>query len=93
METVNALTLRNRLGEVLERLARTGEPIAVSKGRIVQAVLVTPADFEKRFLEYQSREKKRALLARVRSLRHPGVSPEAGVDALREIRGELGEAP
>ncbi|NDY55806.1 type II toxin-antitoxin system Phd/YefM family antitoxin [Desulfovibrio sulfodismutans] len=92
METVNALTLRNRLGEVLERLARTGEPIAVSKGRIVQAFLVTPADFEKRFGEFQSTEKKRALLARVRSLRQPGVSPEEGLLALREIRGEVGEA-
>ncbi|MDQ7830160.1 MAG: type II toxin-antitoxin system Phd/YefM family antitoxin [Desulfovibrionaceae bacterium] len=92
METVNALTLRNRLGEVLERLARTGEPIAVSKGRVVQAVLVTPADFEKRFLEFQSREKQRALLARVRSLRQAGVSPEEGLAALREIRGEVGEA-
>jgi|APHig6443717817_1056837.scaffolds.fasta_scaffold128470_3 PHD/YefM family antitoxin component YafN of YafNO toxin-antitoxin module len=92
METVNALTLRNRLGEVLERLGRTGEPIAVSKGRMIQAVLVTPADFERRFVEYQSEEKKRALLARVRALRRPDVDPEAGLAALREIRGEPGAA-
>lgn len=92
METVNALTLRNRLGEVLDRLARTGEPIAVSKGRVIQAFLVTPADFERRFLDYQSEEKRRALLAKVRSLRRPDVDPEKGLAALRELRGESGAA-
>ena len=32
MEEVNALKIRNNLGEILDRLSETGEPIFVSKG-------------------------------------------------------------
>ena len=33
MEEVNAVTARNKLGEILERLGKTGEPVYISKGR------------------------------------------------------------
>ena len=35
MEEVNALKIRNNLGAILDRLNETGEPIFVSKGRIL----------------------------------------------------------
>ena len=38
MKTVNALTLRNNLGKVLEMLEKDGDPILVSKGRKLRAV-------------------------------------------------------
>ncbi|HDM78362.1 MAG TPA: type II toxin-antitoxin system Phd/YefM family antitoxin [Deltaproteobacteria bacterium] len=50
METVNALKVRNNLGKILDRLEKTREPILISKGRKICAVLVTPEDFETRFL-------------------------------------------
>lgn len=50
MEEVNALKIRNNLGEILDRLDRKGDPIFISKGRKVRAVLVTFEQFEKRFL-------------------------------------------
>ncbi|RLB39499.1 MAG: hypothetical protein DRH12_11390, partial [Deltaproteobacteria bacterium] len=49
MEEVNALKVRNNLGEILDRLEKTGQPIYISKGRKIRAVLVTPEDFERRF--------------------------------------------
>ena len=48
MEEVNALTVRNKLGEILDRLEKKGGPILISKGRKIKAVLVTLAQFEKR---------------------------------------------
>ncbi|HYX05126.1 MAG TPA: type II toxin-antitoxin system Phd/YefM family antitoxin, partial [Bacteroidales bacterium] len=62
MEQVNALKMRNNLGKILDRLNETGEPILVSKGRKLRAVLVTPEDFEKRFLDYRIKEDKKKLL-------------------------------
>lgn len=58
MKTVNALKIRNHLGEILEELNKTGNPILVSKGRKVQAVLITPEQFKRRFLDYQAEEEK-----------------------------------
>lgn len=48
MKTVNALKIRNNLGEVLDMLARTSEPVFVSKGREIKAVLITPEQFKKK---------------------------------------------
>lgn len=45
MKTVNALKIRNHLGEVLKELNKTGKPISVSKGRKIQAVLITPEQY------------------------------------------------
>ena len=42
MKTVNALKIRNNLGEILDLLEKTKEPILVSKGREIRAVLITP---------------------------------------------------
>jgi len=61
MEEVNALKIRNNLGEILDRLSETGEPIFVSKGRKIRAVLVTPEQFEKRFLDRQVEEERKKI--------------------------------
>jgi len=42
MEEVNALKIRNNLGETLDRLNDKGEPILISKGRKIRDVLVAP---------------------------------------------------
>ena len=59
----------------------------VSKGRKIQAVLVTLEQFEKRFLDYQTEEKKRLLLEAVKSLRDSGKTGKDSVTILRETRG------
>lgn len=87
METVNALKVRNHLGEILERLNKTGEPILISKGRRIQAVLVTPDQFRRRFLDVISAEKRKRFLDEVRALRKRKKGDGSSVEVLRQLRG------
>jgi len=87
MKNVNALKVRNQLGEILDGLEETGEPVLISKGRRVRAVLITPAQFERRFLDYQVEEKKQKLMERIASLRDRRIGEKESVDVLRDLRG------
>lgn len=87
MKTVNALKIRNNLGEVLDLLDETGEPILVSKGRKIRAALITPEQFKKRFLDYQAEEEKRHLLETIEDLKADSLEAKSSVDILRELRG------
>lgn len=87
MEEVNALKIRNNLGEILDRLNATGEPILVSKGRKLRAVLVTPEDFETRFLDYKIKEDKKRLLKSMTALRQKKKEPVESIKLLRQMRG------
>ena len=87
MDTVNALEIRNHLGRVLDRLTETGEPILVSKGRRVRAVLITPQDFERRFVDRQAQERRRELLERIGASRGNPTGDLSSLQVLRELRG------
>jgi len=87
MKTVNALRIRNNLGEILDMLNKTGEPILVSKGREIRAVLITPQQFKKRFLDYQAEEQKTQLLKTIEALKENRLEKQDSVDVLRELRG------
>lgn len=87
MKEVTALALRNRLGEILDQLKKTGEPVLVSKGRKARAVMITPEQFEQRFLVYQAEEKKRELLAKIRASRSARIGRKTSLQVLRELRG------
>jgi len=90
MEVVNALRIRNNLGEILDRLNDKGEPILISKGRKIKAVLVTPEQFERRFLDWQAHEEKRRFLDLVRRLRKGRKEKVSSLSVLRQLRGYLG---
>lgn len=87
MKTVNALKIRNNLGEVLDLLTSTGEPVLVSKGKEIKAVLITPEDFKKRFLDLQAEESKKKLLETIKSIRAGTVIKKKSITVLRELRG------
>ena len=87
MEQVNALKIRNNLGEILDRLSKTGEPILVSKGRKIRAVLVTPEQFEKRFLDRQVEEERKKFLQAVKELRKGKKRRTDSLNILRQLRG------
>ncbi|MBP9021467.1 MAG: type II toxin-antitoxin system Phd/YefM family antitoxin [Syntrophobacterales bacterium] len=87
MKEVNALKLRNNLGEILEQLTKTGEPVLISKGKKAKAVLITVEQFEKRFLDYQAEEKKKELLDTIQGLKERRIGPKNGLEVLRELRG------
>jgi PHD/YefM family antitoxin component YafN of YafNO toxin-antitoxin module len=87
MEEVNALKIRNNLGEILDRLNDKGEPILISKGRKIRAVLVTPEQFEKRFLDWQAKEEKKRFLEVVKRLRKGKKESLSSITILRQLRG------
>jgi PHD/YefM family antitoxin component YafN of YafNO toxin-antitoxin module len=87
MKTVNALKIRNHLGEVLKELNKTGKPILVSKGRKIQAVLITPEQFKKRFLDYQAEEEKKRVLDAIKGSKAKRRGAKDSVEVLRELRG------
>jgi len=87
MEEVNALKIRNNLGEILDRLNDRGEPIFISKGRKVRAVLVTLEQFEKRFLDWQVEEEKKRFLETFESLKVGRKEKLSSLTVLRQLRG------
>ena len=87
MKTVNALKIRNNLGEVLDMLNRTAEPILVSKGKEIKAVLITPEQFKKRFLDYQAEERKKQLLEIIEGMKADSLETKDSVEVLRQLRG------
>jgi len=87
MEVVNALKIRNNLGEILDRLNEKGEPILISKARKVRAVLVTPEQFERRFLDYQARDEKKRFLDEIRHLKKRKIGRLNSLTVLRRMRG------
>ena len=87
MEEVNALKLRNNLGEILDRLRDKGEPILVSKGKKLRAVLVTPEQFEKRFLDWQVEAQRKRFLNNVASLKKKNMNRLESLTVLRQMRG------
>jgi PHD/YefM family antitoxin component YafN of YafNO toxin-antitoxin module len=87
MRLVNALKIRNHLGEVLDLLHSDGEPIQISRGRRVAAVLITPEQYERRFLDHQTEEKKRQMLEKMLKMRANRTDSRSSVSILRELRG------
>jgi len=61
----------------------------VSKGRKPRAVLITVADFQRRFLDRQAEERRRELIEKVRAARAPAVDGVGSLEVLRELRGRL----
>ncbi|MBW1705688.1 MAG: type II toxin-antitoxin system Phd/YefM family antitoxin [Deltaproteobacteria bacterium] len=84
MEEANFLKIRNNLGEILDRLNDKGEPIYISKGRKIRAVLITPEQFKRRFLDWQTREEKMRFLDGVKRLKKGTLN---SLTVLRQVRG------
>ena len=87
MEEVNALKIRNNLGKILDSLNKKGEPIFISKGRKIRAVLVTPEQFERRFLDWHAEEEKKRFLDVIKGLRKGKKESPSSITVLRQLRG------
>jgi PHD/YefM family antitoxin component YafN of YafNO toxin-antitoxin module len=87
MKTVNALEIRNNLGRVLDELEESKQPVLVSKGRRIRAVLISPEDFKLRFIDRQAEEEKESWLKKLEELRAPRRGDTPSLDVLRELRG------
>ena len=89
MRNVNALEIRNHLGALLDELEKTGEPVIVSKGRRPRAVLISVEDFQRRFVDRQTEERRKALRDRVLAARAERVGDVDSLSVLRALRGTL----
>lgn len=87
MKSVNALAIRNKLGEILDGLSEDGEPVVVTRGRKIRAVLITPEDFKTRFLDKQAEEAQQKLLDGIARLRAEKREDKSSLEVLREMRG------
>lgn len=89
MRSVNALTLRQSLGEVLKRLEEGGEPVLVEKGRRPAAVLISLRDYQTRFVDREADAHRRRVAERIKaaSLELPRGSDTVAM--LRSLRDEV----
>lgn len=86
MKTVNALKLRQSLGEVLDRLERDGGPILVCRRRTPAAALVSLKDYRERFVDREADERRREIVARLKELTFESPRTGTTLDILRELR-------
>jgi prevent-host-death family protein len=91
MRNVNALEIRNHLGALLDDLEKTGEPVIVSKGRKPRAVLISVRDFQRRFVDRQTEERRKELIDRVLAARAERSGDADSLTVLRALRGQLGD--
>ncbi len=87
MNTVNALKVRNRFGEILELLDSKKEPILITKGKKIRAVLIRYEDFQTRFLDKQADEKKKLFINQIKNHAALPLIPEDPLETLRKLRG------
>jgi prevent-host-death family protein len=83
MKEVTAVELRQSLGKVARRLARTGEPLLLTLDNEPVGVIVSVKDFQERFALHDAAERRRALMEEIRADR---ITPSKTVD---EVLGEL----
>ncbi len=86
-KTVNALEIRNNLGRVLDELEESKQPVLVSKGRKIRAVLISPEDFKLRFVDRQAEAERESWMSKLAELRAPRRGGLASLDVLRDLRG------
>jgi PHD/YefM family antitoxin component YafN of YafNO toxin-antitoxin module len=87
MITVNALKLRNNLGEILDWIQNKKEPVIVTKGRKIRAVMITPELYKTRFLDYQAQHDRDMFLKRILTMRVSSTEEKTSLEILRELRG------
>ncbi len=86
MKKVNALELRQSPGRVLRALEKGGQPILVERQRRPAAVLISLADYQRRFADHDADEQRKAIIERIRSLRFTAPQGKTTTDLLRDLR-------
>lgn len=86
MKRVNALELRQHLGRVLRSLEKDGEPVVIERQRQPAAVLISLADYQKRFVDKDADQQRRAIVARIRELQFTAPRGKTTLDLLRKVR-------
>jgi len=83
MKEVTAVELRQAMGKVARRLARTGEPLLLTLDNEPVGVIISVKDFQERCALLDAAERRRVLLEDIRSAR---ITTSKTVD---EVLGDL----
>lgn len=86
MQTTNALAMRQNLGAILHTLQKTGEPILVERGRLPVAVLISLADYKKRFVDIEADEARRQIIHEIKASQIKLPSGTTSLSLIRELR-------
>ncbi len=88
MQKVNAVQLRQSLGAVLKRLAKTGDPILLEKDRKPAAVIISLDDYRTRFVDVEADRLRKETVERIKQAQLQTPKGVSSLDLLREVRGE-----
>ena len=86
MKSVNALRLRQCLGDVLKDLLAGGSPILVEKGHQPAAVLISLQDYKTRFADRDADDARLRIVEEIRATRLQLKPGESVVGILRRVR-------
>ncbi len=90
MNKVNALKIRQNLGQVLDLLDAEG-PILIEKNRTPRAVLISLEDYKQKFEKDELIKRRLAARKRIDAFREaagPWTGDKSIVETIREIRDE-----
>lgn len=89
MKSINALTLRQALGRILDEMDRNG-PVLIEKGRRPRAVLISIKDWRERFMDLEASDERRSLMREILAMRSRiSKDPRRVTDEVRGLRGDL----
>jgi prevent-host-death family protein len=86
MKKTNALKLRQNLGSVLAALKKDGSPILVEQRSKPAAVLITLEDFQKRFVDRDADQKRKAIIKKILSSHLQTPEGKTTLDLIKESR-------
>ena len=90
MNTVNALKIRQNLGQVLDLLDAEG-PILIEKNRTPRAVLISIEDYKRKFEREELVRRRKEARKRIDAIRNSAEPWEGGKtsqEIIRELREE-----
>ncbi len=90
MHTANALRMRQNMGSVIQELQKTGEPILIEKGRLPVAVLISLADYKKRFVDIEADSARRKIIEEIKASQIRLPSGMSSLSLIRDLRHDSG---
>ena len=86
MHKVNALQMRQNMGAVIRELQKTGEPCLLEKGRVPVAVLISLADYKKRFVDIEADLARRQIIDEIKSAQIKLPKGISSLNLIQELR-------
>lgn len=86
MKTVNALTLRKKLGSVLDNVVRTRTPVTISRGNKPLVVIVPHEEYEHSTMSRQREKRLRLVAQRLTEWKRKHADKLKDIDPVQALR-------